>query len=151
MRTQRRKDRAGNPLKPGGPLPETKWAWTSILNYEETNFCLSHPVCRLLWWQPQQTRTNHLMKTQKPHLFQQPLYHTALGSPFSSQPFCFFPSLFKKVYLIFIFISLAPPRLGRGMWGLVPWSGMEPRPLVLGAQNQSLDQQGSSSQLSFMM
>ena len=62
--------------------------------------------------------------------------------------FDIFSSPFKKSYLIFI--SLAPPRLGHGMWDLVPRSGMEPRTPALGAQNSSLDHQDSSSQLSFI-
>ena len=39
--------------------------------------------------------------------------------------------------------------LSCSMWGLVPWPGIEPRPLALRVQSQPVDHQGSSHSMGF--
>ena len=47
------------------------------------------------------------------------------------------------VYLALLDLSCGMWRLGCNMWNLVPWPGIEPRPLTLGAESQPVDRWGS--------
>ena len=49
----------------------------------------------------------------------------------------FFKNNLFYFFLIFLFIYLAVPGLSYGMWDLVPWPGIKPRPYALGAWSLS--------------